>query len=100
MENKIFDELLDYVFSKSDLDNKNDIPLDKSLLAEGILDSYGIIELVEFIEENWSINIEDNEFTLEKMGSINKMFLLAILLFSTNFIIFSTNFFIILAITI
>ena len=73
MENKIFDELLDYVFSKSDLDNKKNIPIDKSLLAEGILDSYGIIELVEFIEENWSITIEDNEFTLEKMGSINKM---------------------------
>ena len=73
MENKIFDELLEYVLSKSDLDNKKNIPLDKSLLSEGILDSYGIIELVEFIEDNWSINIEENEFTLEKMGSINKM---------------------------
>ena len=37
-----------------------DIPLDKSLLTEGILDSFAIIELVEFIELNWNIKIEGN----------------------------------------
>ena len=57
----------------SNEDDIKDIPLDKSLLTEGILDSFAIIELVEFIEVNWSIKIEDDDFTSEKMGSINKM---------------------------
>ena len=73
MKTEIKDTLINYVISKSDLDDINEIPLDKSLLSEGIIDSFGIIELVEFIESNWDIRIEDNEFTHETMGSINKM---------------------------
>lgn len=65
--------LIDYVFEKSDLDSVDEIPLDTSLLAAGVLDSFGIIELVEFIESNWDIKINDDEFTLERMGSIEKM---------------------------
>ena len=76
MENKVKESLIEYVLKKSDVDDINDIPLDKSLLSEGILDSFGVIELVEFIESNWDIRIEDSEFTHEKMGSINKMILL------------------------
>lgn len=73
MENEIKGTLINYVISKSDLDDIDEIPLDKSLLSEGIIDSFGIIELVEFIESNWNIRIEDSEFTHETMGSINKM---------------------------
>ena len=69
----IQDKLLMYVFDKSDFEAVDNIPLDKSLLAEGVLDSFGIIEIVEYIESNWNITIEDSEFTLERMGSINKM---------------------------
>ena len=53
--------------------NKNNIPLNESLIEIGILDSYGIIELIEFIESTWAIVIEDDEITKEKFGSINKM---------------------------
>ena len=72
----IKEELINYVFEKSDLDSINEIPLDTSLLAAGVLDSFGIIELVEFIESNWDIKINDDEFTLERMGSIEKMTIL------------------------
>lgn len=69
-------DLIQYVFDKSDCNAIDEIPLDRSLLADGILDSFGIIELVEYIESKWSITIDDSEFTLERMGSINKMVLL------------------------
>ncbi|MBF0582700.1 MAG: hypothetical protein HQL80_00550 [Magnetococcales bacterium] len=49
------------------------LPLDESLVELGILDSYGVVELVAFIEEKWSITILDAEITREKMGSVNKM---------------------------
>ncbi len=70
---KVKDTLIEFILKKADVNNKEEIPLDKSLLAEGILDSFGVIELVEYIENKWKIVIEDNEFTLETMGSINKM---------------------------
>jgi acyl carrier protein len=49
------------------------IPLDESLVELEVLDSYGVIELVAFLESNWTIKILDEEITREKMGSINKM---------------------------
>ena len=69
----IKEKLIDYVFNKSDLDKKSEIPLEKSLLSEGILDSLGILELIEYIEEDWQIKIEDDEFTQENFGSIKKI---------------------------
>lgn len=75
-KSNIKEALINYVFEKSDLDSIEEIPLDSSLLAAGVLDSFGIIELVEFIESNWDIKINDEEFTLERMGSIEKMTML------------------------
>lgn len=49
------------------------MPLDESLVELGVLDSYGVIELVSFLEATWSISIADSEITRETMGSINKM---------------------------
>ena len=72
-QEKIRLDLLNYVFKKSDEESINEIDLDKSLLVTGVLDSFAIIELVEFIESNWTIRIEDEDFNSEKMGSINKM---------------------------
>lgn len=68
-------QLIDYVFAEAVVfdGTKEEIPLDKSLIETGILDSYGIVELVAFIEETWNIRINDNDFNKEKMGSINLM---------------------------
>jgi len=49
------------------------LPLDKSLLEIGVLDSYGVVELIAFLEVEWSIMIPDEDITKEKMGSIEKM---------------------------
>lgn len=44
---------------------------DTSLLEEGIIDSTGILELVSFLEEEFSISIEDEELIPENLDSIN-----------------------------
>ena len=50
-----------------------ELPLDKSLYETGILDSFGIVELVAFVEKRWLIHIEDREITKEKFGGILRM---------------------------
>lgn len=74
-EEQIRQKLIDYTFESSLTfeGEKNEIPLDKSLIEEGILDSFGIIELIGFIESTWRIEISSEDFTVEKMGSIHKM---------------------------
>ncbi len=67
--------LIEYVIKSTFSDNINseNIPFDKSLLDTGILDSYGIIELTEFVESKWDFVIPDDEFIIENFGSINKI---------------------------
>ena len=44
---------------------------DTSLLEEGIIDSTGILELVSFLEEEFTISVEDEELIPENLDSIN-----------------------------
>ena len=42
---------------------------DASFLEEGIIDSTGVLELVTFLEEAFSINVDDEELIPENLDS-------------------------------
>jgi acyl carrier protein len=42
-----------------------------SLLTSGIIDSLGILEVVDFVEERWSVEIEMQGITEANFGSIS-----------------------------
>jgi len=44
-----------------------------SFLEEGIIDSTGILELVSFLEEEFSITVDDEELIPENLDSINNV---------------------------
>ena len=70
----VADAIAGYVISHHDSTfDKESLPREKSLLELGIIDSYGVIELVEYLEETWDITIDDSDLTKDKMGSITKM---------------------------
>ncbi len=46
---------------------------DQSFLDSGIIDSTGILELVSFIEERYSITIEDEELVPDNLDSVNNL---------------------------
>ena len=49
------------------------LPMNDSLIEKGIIDSFGIIEIITYFEKKYKITINDKEITKEKFGSINKM---------------------------
>ena len=53
--------------------NGDDLEDDASFLDEGIIDSTGVLELVSFIEEEFSITIEDEDLIPENLDSINNV---------------------------
>lgn len=53
--------------------NKTELKPDESLLDSGIMDSTGILELVLFLEEKFSIAIPDEEIVPENLDSINNI---------------------------
>jgi acyl carrier protein len=46
---------------------------DTSFLEEGIIDSTGVLELVNFLEEEFGITIDDEELIPENLDSINNV---------------------------
>ena len=48
----------------------SDLGSDESLLEKGIIDSTGVLELIAFLEEQYSIKINDSEVTPDNLDSI------------------------------
>lgn len=43
---------------------------DENLLAHGIIDSLGAVELLGFVQDEFSITVEDEEVTERNLGSV------------------------------
>jgi len=54
-------------------DNPDQLENEQSFLESGIIDSTGILELVSFIEEHYSIKIEDEELIPDNLDSVNNV---------------------------
>jgi acyl carrier protein len=50
-----------------------DLQPEESLLGRGLIDSTGVLELVDFIEERYAIKIEDEEVIPGNLDSINNV---------------------------
>lgn len=46
---------------------------DASFLAEGIVDSTGVLQLVSFLEETYGFTVADEDLTPENLDSINSV---------------------------
>ncbi len=58
----------EFLFGKEDgLDD------DASFLENGVIDSTGILVLVSFLEEEFSISVEDEELIPENLDSVNNV---------------------------
>ncbi len=44
-----------------------------SFMEKGIIDSTGVLELLEFIEERFSIKVEDEEVVPDNLDSLDKL---------------------------
>ena len=68
------DDIVNFVLTNFPTDHTaSTLPLHESLVERGIIDSMGVVELVEFLEKRWSIVIDESEITREKMGGVIKM---------------------------
>ena len=65
-------DLLEFV-SKSFLIEPEEIPLDRSLIDEGIIDSFGLVEITSYLEKKYAIKVTEEDLTRENFGSILKI---------------------------
>ena len=67
-------QIRDYL-SKNILFTDNDFEYsdDDSFLEQDIIDSVGVMELVLFVEETFSLTVDDHEVTPDNFDSVNKL---------------------------
>ncbi len=53
--------------------NEDGLKDETSFLEEGIIDSTGVLELVTFLEEEFSISVDDEELIPQNLDSINNV---------------------------
>lgn len=68
----IQEALLDFI-TRNFMVEREEVDLEKSMIDEGIIDSFGLIEIATFMEEKFSMNVEDDDMTRENFGSVIKI---------------------------
>jgi acyl carrier protein len=58
-----------FLFSSNGFDMSDDA----SFLEEGIVDSTGVLELVMFVEETFSVQVEDEEIVPDNFDTVNNL---------------------------
>lgn len=61
--------LENYLFT----DDQTTLNSEDSFLEKGILDSTGILEVINFLEETYGIKIQDSDMTPENLDSVNNI---------------------------
>ena len=73
-EKDIVDIISQFIKNNFLLDNqKENIDVNISLYENRIVDSTGVLEVVDFLEEKFGIKIEDDELVPDNLDSITKM---------------------------
>jgi len=67
------DKIKTFIIENFLFGNADGLNDDTSFLEEGIIDSTGVLELITYLEEEFSIKVEDEELIPENLDSINKV---------------------------
>lgn len=70
---EIKDKIREFIVENFLFGEGDDLKDDTSFLEEGIIDSTGILELVDFVEEEFSISVDDEELIPENLDSLNNV---------------------------
>lgn len=67
------DKIRDFIIENFLFGEGHELKNDTSFLEEGIIDSTGVLELIEFLEEEFNIEIADEEMIPENLDSLNNL---------------------------
>ena len=70
---KIKTKIRSFIIDNFLFGDDNGLKEETSFLDEGIIDSTGVLELVTFLEDEFEIEVEDEELIPENLDSINNI---------------------------
>ena len=72
MQSEIRKKLLEFICANFMVE-PDEVPLDKSMIDEGIIDSFGLVEIFAFLKSTFGIVVAEDEMIRENFGSILKI---------------------------
>ncbi len=72
MSQDIQGKLLDFI-TRSFMVERHEIDLEKSMIDEGIIDSFGLIEIATFMENEFNMKISEDQMIRANFGSVHKI---------------------------
>ncbi|MBK7644947.1 MAG: acyl carrier protein [Planctomycetes bacterium] len=70
---EISQKVSEFIRSSLLLDSNVDVAGTASFLEAGIIDSTGVLELVQFLEETWNFSVKDEEMVPANLDSLAKL---------------------------
>ncbi len=67
---KVGEEIINFLVERKFIKTANELNNEDSLLEKGAIDSAGMLELVSFIEAEYSIKIDEDELMPENFDSL------------------------------
>jgi acyl carrier protein len=72
-ENQVNTQIRKFILEKFPLARKQRVKDSDALLETGILDSLGVLDLVNFVEQEFSIGVSDDELVPENFQTIDRI---------------------------
>lgn len=69
----VFDAIRGFLFKNASMPGVNEISLDTRLLADGALDSLGILQLTMFLADELRIEVADEDFMPENFETVGNL---------------------------
>ena len=66
----IQEQIREYIVENILFGDGENLQPDTSFQEEGVIDSMGILGLISFVEDTYGITIEDDDLTIENLGSV------------------------------
>lgn len=67
------EKISEFIIDKFDIGDDPDFNNDVHLFNEGFVDSFGAVEIIHFIEEEYGIEITQRDITLYPMNTVNEI---------------------------
>lgn len=69
----IEEALSEFIREKFEIGDDPDFTNDVHMFNEGFVDSFGAVEIIRFVEENYNIKITQRDITLYPMNTVNEI---------------------------
>ncbi len=73
LQEEIGTQVMQFIRKNFLFDEKRTLSDQESLIASGVIDSTGILELISFLETNFKVKFEDQELVAENFDSIDRI---------------------------